>query len=378
MPRPRIRPVDSTADRRRFIGFPYHHYRETQHWVPPLRGDQSKALDPKKNPFFEHGSARLFLAEDSRGEVVGRVAAIISGMHLEKYQDGTGYFGFFETIEDYDVAEALLDTAGGWLREQGLTSVRGPVNPTINDTAGLLVNRFDRPPSILMPYNFQYYVEFLERYGFQRAMTMWAFYVHEAYIQEEKLRRGSELVMRRYPGMSIRPLNMDNFWEDAQTALQIYNAAWSGNWGSVPMTEREFEHLAKDLKQIIDPEMVYFVEMDGRPIAFSVTIPNLNRALVHLPNGRLFPLGLPKLLAYAKMGAVYEARMPLMGVLPEFRGRGVDAVLVNETIRVGRPKGFQACELSWVLDGNKPLINALEKLGATRDKEYAMFERELN
>jgi GNAT superfamily N-acetyltransferase len=372
-----IRAVESSADRRRFLDFPYRHYAGHPQWVPPLRGDQARALNPKKNPFFEHGSAGLFLALDASGEVVGRIAAIISGMHLQKYDDAVGYFGFFETIEDDAVANGLLDAACDWLRQRGLQSVRGPVNPTINDTAGILVDGFDRPPSILMPYNPPYYITFLEQYGFERAMRMWAFYVHEAYINHEKLRRGSQLVMRRYPGLSIRSLDMSRFWEEARLALRIYNAAWSTNWGSVPMTDREFEHLAKDLKQVIDPELVYFLEMDGDPVAFSVTIPNLNRALKHLPNGRLFPTGLPKLLAYSKLGGIYEARMPLMGVLPQYHGRGFDAPLVHETIRVGRGKGYQACELSWILDVNKPLVNAMENLGAVRDKEYALLERAL-
>ncbi len=373
----RVIPVDSTSLRRRFLGFPYEHYRGHKHWVPQLRIDQSKALDPKKNPFFEHGTVQLFLAENERGDVLGRIAGIISGMHLQKYDDAVGYFGFFECVEDYAVAEQLLDAACNWLRSAGLRSVRGPVNPTINDTAGLLVDGFDRAPSILMPYNPPYYVEYVERYGFERAMTMWAYYVHEAYIQTEKLRRGSELVMRRYPGLKLRALDMDRFWEDARIALEIYNAAWSNNWGSVPMTEREFEHLAKDLKQVIDPELVYFLEMDGRPVAFSVSIPNLNRALKHVPNGRLLPLGLPKLLAYAKMGGVYELRMPLMGVLPEYHGLGFHAPLIYESIRVGRPKGYEACEMSWVLDVNSTLKNALDKLGGVQDKQYAMFERAL-
>lgn len=377
MPSYHVTAVDSSADRRRFLGFPYQHYKGHPHWVPTLRADQEKSLNPKKNPFFDHGKARLYIAEDDNRRVVGRIAALISGTHLEKYQDGVGYFGFFETIEDYGVASGLLDAACAWLREEGLQAIRGPVNPTINDTAGLLVDGFDRPPSVLMPYNPPYYVEFLERHGFERAMKMWAFYVHEAYINHEKLRRGAEIVMRRNPGLSIRQLDVNHFWDEARLALGIYNAAWSTNWGSVPMTDREFEHLAKDLKQVIDPELVYFLEMNGEPVAFSVTIPNLNRALKHLPDGRLFPTGLPKLLAYAKMGSIYEARMPLMGVLPRYHGRGFDAPLVNETIRVGRGKGYQACEMSWVLDANAPLVNAMEKLGAVRDKEYAMLQRSL-
>jgi GNAT superfamily N-acetyltransferase len=373
----RIRPVASPADLRRFVGFPYRHYRDAQFWVPPLRTDVYKALSPKKNPFFDHGRAQLFLAEDASGEVVGRVAAIVNGEHLKKYDDGNGFFGFFETVEDYAVAEALLGAACDWLRQRGLTGVRGPTNPSMNDTAGLLVDGFDREPSILMPYNFPYYVDFLERYGFTRAMTMWAYYVHEAYINKAKMRRGAEIVMRRNPGLTLRHLDMSRYMEEAQTVREVYNAAWSQNWGHVPMTEREFEHLAKDLKQIVEPDLVWLLEHEGRPVAFSITIPNLNQALKRVPDGRLFPFGLPKLLAYAKLGAVYEVRMPLMGVLPEFHGRGFDAVLIDATIRAGIPKGYDASELSWVLDVNTRLVNSLEHLGAVRDKEYAMLERAL-
>ena len=371
-----VRPVASSKDKSRFIDFPYQHYKDHPFWIAPLRMDQAKVLNPKKNPFFEHGEVQLFLAERG-GEVVGRVAAIRNGMHLEKYDDGNGFFGFFECAEDYGVAEALLDAASNWLRERGLTGVRGPVNPSMNDTSGLLVEGFDREPAILMPYNYPYYVDFLERYGFERAMTMWAYYVHEAYVNKQKLRRGADLVFRRYPGLKLREMDMSRYMDDALIAMEIYNAAWSGNWGHVAMTKHEFEHLATDLKQIVEPDLVYFLELDGKPVAFSVTIPNLNQALKHVPDGRLFPLGLPKLLTYGKLGGVYEVRMPLMGVLPEYWGKGFDATLIDQTIRTGIANGYDACEMSWVLEVNAPLVNSLDKLGAVKDKTYAMMEKAL-
>ena len=372
-----VRPVTTGKDRSRFIDLPYRLYEGHPYWIAPLRMDQAKAIDPKKNPFFEHGEIELFLAEDEGGEVVGRIAAIVNGMHLEKYADNNAFFGFFECVDDYAVAEALLDAATGWLKERGYTGVRGPVNPSMNDTAGLLVEGFDREPSILMPYNPPYVVDFLERYGFERAMTMWAYYVHEAYVNKDKLRRGADIVMRRNPGLTLRSLDTDRFWEDAAAVLRIYNEAWSQNWGHVPMTEHEFEHLAKDLKQVIEPELVFILEKDGEPVAFSISIPNLNQALKHVPSGRLFPTGLPKMLAYAKLGAVYELRMPLMGVLPEYHGRGFDAVLIDATIQDGLRAGYDACEMSWVLEVNTPLVNSLDKLGAVKDKTYAMVEKAL-
>jgi len=371
-----VRPVTSRGDRARFLDLPYSHYAGERHFVPPLRMDQNNAVTPGKNPLFEHGKMQLFLAERA-GEVVGRIAGIVNGMHLEKYRDATGFFGFFESIDDDEVAGALVNAAAEWLRGEGLTEMRGPTNPTMNDVAGLLVNGFDREPFVLMAYNKPYYERLLAAQGFTRAMTMWAFYIHEAYMNKDRLRRGTELVKARNPGMTVRSLDRSRFWEDVDAAMDIYNVAWADNWGHVPYTRKEAAHLAKELKPVLDDRLFQFLELDGRPVAFSVTLPNFNRALRHLKNGRLLPTGLPRLLAYQKFGAIYEVRMALMGILPEYRSRGFDAVLIEETVRVGRGLGYQACEMSWVLDSNTRLINSLEHLGAVRDKEYAMFERSI-
>ncbi len=376
MPTLTVRPVRSSGDRTAFLDFPYALYADSPYFVPPLRMDQKKVLDPKKNPFFEHGALQMFLAERD-GQVVGRVAAIENGQHLAKYADGNGFFGFFDVVDDYAVAHALLDAAADWLRQRGLTGVRGPANPTMNDVPGLLVDGFDRPPAILLPYNYPYYEGFLERWGFERAMTMWAFYVHEAYINKERMARGAAIVERRNPGITVRSLDPERFEEDVAAAMRIYNRAWANNWGHVPYTEHEALHLAADLKPIIEPELFLFAELDGEPVAFSASIPNLNQALRFLPRGRLTSLSLPKVLGAWKLGGVYEVRMALMGILPEHRGSGLDAFLIHHTIVNGRRDGYQAAELSWVLDANKPLINALEKLGCTRDKEYAMFQAAL-
>jgi len=372
-----VRPVTTRSDRKRFIDFPYAFYQDYPHWVPPLRQDVKKTLNTRKNAFFDHGAIQLFLAEDASGSVVGRIAGIVNGMHLQKYDDGVGFFGFFECVEDATVAEALFDAAATWLREQGLTGMRGPANPSLNDTAGLLVDGFNSDPSILMPYNPPYYEDLFVMHGFERAMTMWAYYVHKKYVQTDKLRRGAQLVKRRTPGLALRTLDMERFEEEAQTILDIYNDAWKNNWGHVPMTDAEFDQLAHDLRQIVDPEMVFLLEHEGIPVAFSISLPNLNQALQHVSDGRLFPLGLPKLLAYAQFGGIYEVRMPLMGVRKEYQGRALDSLLVLATIENGPPNGYDACEMSWVLDTNRRLINAIESVGAAVDKEYAMFEKPL-
>ena len=376
MPTLTVRPVRSSGDRAAFLDFPYALYADAPHYVPPLRMDQKNVLDARKNPFFEHGTLELFLAERG-GRVVGRVAAIENGQHLAKYADGTGFFGFFDVVEDYAVAEALLGAAASWLRGRGLAAMRGPANPTMNDVAGLLVDGFDRPPSVLLPYNFPYYQGFLERWGMERAMTMWAFYVHEAYINSERMARGAAIVAQRNPGIAVRPLDPARFHDDVAAAMRIYNRAWAENWGHVPYTEREALHLADELKPIIEPDLFLFAELGGEPVAFSASIPNLNQALRHLPRGRLASRGLPRVLGTWKLGGIYEVRMALMGILPEHRNAGLDALLIHHTIVNGRRDGYQAAELSWVLDTNRPLVNALEKLGCTRDKEYALFEAAL-
>ena len=371
----KVRPVESRRDLRRFIGLPYELYKENRCWVPPLRVSVAHAIHPKKNAFFEHGAIQAFLAEDASGKIVGRVAGVVNGMHLEKYRDGSGFFGFFECAEDYSLAEALLDAACSWLRARGMKSVRGPTNPSMNDNAGLLVGGFEREPSILMPYNPSYYEDFLLRYGFQRVMTMWAYFLHKKYARLDKLRRGVEIVKRRHPDLKLRRIDMSRFWDDARTMLGIFNDAWSENWGHVPMTESEFKHLAKEMKQVIDPSIVFLLEKGGEPVAFSVSLPNINLALRRVRTGRLLPFGFLKLVACAKFGGVYECRTALMGVLRKYQGCGFDALLNLATIEEGPRNGYDAAELSWVLDTNEVLRNSLVSMGSTVDKEYALFEK---
>lgn len=372
-----VRPVDSRRNLRHFIDFQYDLYRGNRYWIPSLRRDTLHTLTPGKNPFYEQGKIQPFVAIDADGKIVGRIAAIVNGMHLKKYDDGNGFFGFFECVDDYDVAHALFERAEAWLREEGLSGVRGPTNPSLNDIAGLLVDGYDRQPSLMMPYNPPYYETFIERYGFTRAMTMWAYYVHKKYVQVDKMRRGVEIVKRRNPGLSVRTLDMSRFDQEADAILNIYNEAWANNWGHVPMTEREFAALAKMMKQVVDPNIVFIVEDNGVPVAFTLALPDMNQALRHVPDGRLGPTGLAKLLAYAKFGGVYECRNLLMGVLPAYRGRGLDAMMNLELITKGPEAGYDACEMSWVLDANQVLKNSLDAMGAVVDKQYALFEKPL-
>jgi GNAT superfamily N-acetyltransferase len=370
-----VTPVRSWRDRKAFIQFPFDLYADSPYWVPPLRMDVAKLINPKKNAFFEHGDMQLFLARNPQGRVVGRIAAIRNGMHLKKYDDGVGFFGFWETIDDVAVSTALFEAAAGWLRQQGLRAMRGPTNPSMNDVAGLLVNGFDRQPAILMPYNHPWFVEHLTTLEFQRVMTMWAYWVHAKYINQEKLIRGSALLKRRYPDVTIRTMDKSRFTEEARLLMDIYNDAWSNNWGHVPMTEREFDQLASEMKQIIDERLVIFAEEKGEAIGFAVLLPDLNHAFKTLKNGRLLPTGLFKLLFLASSGVIHESRLPLMGVRKSHQGKAIDTMLVNEVVINGIGLGYLAADMSWILDNNYPMRNMLENMGSVKDKEYGMFEK---
>ena len=373
----RIHEVRSRRDLKRFIDFPYTFYKDHPYWVPQLRKEINHTLSRKKNAFFEHGDMALFLALDGADQVVGRIASIRNGMHLKTHEDGVGFFGFFECEDNFETAEALYEAAAAWARAQGLKALRGPTNPTLNDSSALLVDGFDRMPAILMPYNHAYYKDFLGRLGFERVMTIWAYYVHYKHVNTERLRRGANIVKRRNPGATLRTMDMSRFWEDVEIIREIWNDGWEDNWGFVPITEGELKQLASDMKAIVDPRICYILEVDGEPAAFSVSLPNINPALKKVPDGRLFPTGLAKILLHEKFGGFNEIRMPLMGVKKKFHRRAFDVLPVVETILVAPSLGYHACETSWVLDSNHVLKNLLKDIGTAVDREYALFEKDL-
>ncbi|MCZ6704582.1 MAG: hypothetical protein O6942_01650 [Bacteroidetes bacterium] len=369
--------VNSSSARRAFISYVYRLYQSDQFWIPPLRLDVARVLNPKKNAFFEHGQIELFLAKDKSGLIVGRIAAIVNGMHLKKYDDGVGFFGFFECEDDSNVAQLLFGTASDWLRKQGLRALRGPVNPSLNDTAGLLVDGFERQPAILMPYHKPYYERLLLEVGFERVMTMWSYYANARLINEERLNRGAKIVLGRNPNFTIRIIDMDDWENEVRIMLDIFNDAWSENWGHVPMTKREVQQLADEMRMIVIPELINFVEDDGEPIGFSASLPDLNYIFSTIRNGRLFPTGGLKLLLGMKLKLVRETRMPLMGVKKSHHGKGVDSLIVADMLKRHRSIGMQGCEMSWVLDSNYRMKNFLTSMGAVKENEYALYEKSI-
>ena len=366
-----VEPVRDKRDLKAFIRFPWKVYRDDPNWVPPLIIDMKKMLDKSKNPFFRHSDAEYFLARRN-GEVVGRIAAILNNRHNEYHKEKTGFFGFFEVLEDFEAASALFDTAAAWLKDRGMTLMRGPTNFSTNDTCGFLLEGFGKPPVILMTYNPRYYLEFSERYGFVKAKDLYAYFMSSDQPLPEKLVRISEHVRQR-EGLVFRTINMKRFWEEVETVFKIYNDAWSLNWGFVPLTKEETYHIAKDLKQIVDPDLVLIAEVKGEPAGFSLALPDVNQALIKVRDGRLFPFGLPKLLWY--MRKVNGVRVFTMGVVRKFQKRGIDALFYVETYRRGTGKGHRWGEFSWILEDNVMMNRAAQALGARVYKKYRIYEK---
>jgi len=366
-----ITPVTGGRDLNRFIAFPYDHYRDDPLWVPQLRRDVRTLLSPAKNPFFQHAEAQYFVGR-SGGRTVGRIAAIKNDMHNKEHHDRVGFYGFFEAIDDQTVANALFDTAAAWLRQRGFDTMRGPMSPSINDECGLLIENNGTPPSLMMPYNAPYYPALHERYGFRKAKDLLA-YEGGGAAPPERLTRLARRVAAR-AGVTLRPLNMKRFTAEVELVKVLYNQAWEKNWGFVPMTEAEIDHLAKQLKPIVVPDLVVFAEHEGKIIGFGVGLPDFNLALLHNRSGRLFP-GILKVLWHARK--INRARVLLLGVIREYRGRGIDGVLYewmwHNCVRHGMPQG----EGGWILEDNAPMNTAAEQLGFHVSKTYRVYNKPL-
>jgi GNAT superfamily N-acetyltransferase len=366
-----ISPVAGKADLEDFLRIPYRIYAGDENYVHPLLSEQRAFLDPGHNPFFAHAVAQLWVARDGRTPV-GRVAACVDRYHNETHEERTGFFGFFESPDDRLTAQALLEAAETWLREQGMDTIRGPACFTTNhDYLGLLVEGEISPPVIGMPYQPRYYQKLLADYGFQKCKDLWAWRMDASDMKiPEKLVTAMEAAEKS--GMfRVRPFDMARFDDEARTVRDLYNACWSKNWGFIPMDEAEFAYAAKDMKQMVDADMLLIAEAQGKPVGFCLTIPDFNQALKSC-RGKLFPLGWLKFLL--KKRTIDYARTPLMGVLPAFRGRGLDGAMVYKTYRAAFTRGINRGECSWILEDNEPMNRILEGLGADCYKTYRIYD----
>jgi len=371
-----INRVTNEADKIKFIKFPWKIYKNNPNWVPPLIFDVKNNLDTKKNPFYTHSKIELWLAY--RGsEIVGRIAAIANDNHNKFHNDKVGFWGYFECINDKEVSRALFDTTKEYLLSQGMDTMRGPINLSTNDEVGMLINAFNKPAVMLMTFNPDYYPALAEDYGFVKVKDLFAYEVTDKILKDaktmEKLERVSQIVLRREK-LTIRKINLQDFDNEVQIIEEIYNKAWVKNWGFIPMTDDEFKYLAKNLKAVVDRDFIYIAEFDGKPIAFSLALPDYNQVFIKM-NGKLFPFGIIKLLLNKKK--IDGIRLITLGIIPEFQKKGTEAVFILNTIKEGTSKGFNKAEISWILEDNAPMVATAENLGADKYKTYRLYDKQI-
>lgn len=371
----RVREIPPGKPLREFIDLAWRINTRDPNWVPPLRMTVEAALNRQKHPFHRHAEVAYLVAERD-GQLVGRIAAIVNHLHNEHHHDQTGFFGLFECEDDPGAARALLDGAATWLRGRGMDRMRGPLSFSTNEevaSPGVLIDGFDTPPMLMMSHNPPYYAGLLEAAGLQKAKDLFAFWL-EGTTPPERIARSYERILAR-SNATLRPLDRKHFRRDVDILKGIYNSAWSQNWGFVPMTDAEFEHMAKEFRPVADLDLCLIAEVGGEPVGFSIALPDLNQAFRHLPNGRLLPFGLFKFLWYQRK--VHRLRYITLGLKPGYRNLGLDAAFYLRTWQVGVEKGYDQCEASWILEDNLDMVRPMEKIGGRIYKTYRIFEREL-
>ena len=355
---------------KKFIKLPWKIYKNDSNWVPPLISEIKKKMDTRINPFFKHSNVSCFLAyQDDR--IVGRVVSIVDYSHNSFHREKTGFFGMFECFEDYNCAHALLEAVRKRLKTNGMNLMRGPVNLSMNNECGFLIEEFDSPPVFMMTYNPEYYLDYIEKYGMTKAKDLYA-YLNEGIIEApEHLDEIAERA-RQHQNVHIRPLNMKRLKEEADKIKHIYNETWENNWGFVPMTAADMDYLAANLKKMAIPELILFAEINKRPVGISVTVPNYNEALIHM-NGRMDPISIIKLLHYRKK--IKGLRSLIMGVLNEYRLTGLPVLLFMETAKAAGRLGFEWFEKSWNLEDNHFINKFDESIGGRLYKKYRIYEK---
>ncbi len=368
-----VKKVETKKELNDFIKLPWKIYKGNKYWVPPLLMEQKTLLDKVKNPFFKNAEADYFLAYKNN-ELVGRIAAIKNDVHLKYHKDDCGHFGFFECIDDQDVADALFNTVKSWLKEKNLKIMRGPANPSSNDIYGMLVEGFDDLPRLLMPYNPEYYIKLCENYGFKKGKDLYAWKIENKKIMaSEKLKRGQEIVRKRY-NIKITQLDMKNFQKELEKFKYVYNKAWEPNWGFVPLSEEQIDAMAKDMKPLAEPSLVIFGEIDGNLIGAALVMLDYNQ-IFHKMNGRLFPFNIIKLFTQKKK--IKWVRILTLGVIPEYQKKGLDTVFYWEIVNRGHQNGIHLGEASWVLEDNIMMNRGLELMNGERYKKYRIWEIEI-
>jgi GNAT superfamily N-acetyltransferase len=369
-----IIPADTGNALRAFIDLPYRLYRSQPHFVPPLRRERRDLFDKARHPFFRHAEGAFFLARRN-GQPVGRIEAIVNHAHNQFHDDRVGFFGAFESENDRAVSDALLERAARWLGERGLQVMRGPVTHSTNEETGLLIEGFEEPPMIGMPYNPPYYAMLVEAFGLTKAKDVYGWEVRAEQTIPEKIHRVADIV-RKSTNVVVRRANFADYAGEIRRAMGVYNASWTRNWGFVPLTEAEFVHAADQLRPVLErfPEGVLLAEVAGRAVGFCLAVLDVNQALRRVRDGRLFPFGFWHL--YRGLRRVDQIRVMALGILPEFRHRGIDAVIYLELLSHGQRLGYRRAEIGWTLEDNRTMNRAI-LMGGRHHKTYRLYEAPL-
>ncbi len=367
-----LKKVETASDLKRFINVPWLIYKDDPMWVPPLKMAVHD-LFKKNHPFYETGEVISWLAIRD-GQDVGRISAVDCHASNLYHNEKAGFFGFFEA-KDQAVADALFKQAQDWLKARGLETVRGPFSPSTNYECGLLVEGFDDPPQIMMQYNPKNYLSMIESQGFTKAKDLLAYVILTQFDMPEVIQKIAARTESRSK-ITYRSISKKNWDRDVEIMLDIYNDAWEKNWGFVPMTEKEFRHTAKDLKTVVDERLIIFAEVDGNPAGFIVTLPDFNQVLKKIPNGKLLPFGIFKLLTGMKK--INRVRTITMGVKAKYRNLGLGPLLYQKSHRVLLDEtNYKEIEMSWVLEDNLDMNKPILRMGGKPYKRYRLFEKNL-
>jgi hypothetical protein len=365
------------ADLARFFDVADRIYAGDPNFVAPIRSDVAKVFQGE-NPFFRHGEIQLFLARQA-GADVGRIAAILDRNHNAFHGEKAAFFGFFESTDDPTVASRLLESAAVWGRERKMTVLRGPTNPTLNDEAGLLVDGFDSPPVLMMTYNPRSYVGLIEGQGFRKAKDLLAYWFPLEEKPLERLSRVADRFRKREPDIVVRNVSKGGLARDLAKIRQVYNGAWEKNWGFVPMTPEEMDFMAKRLKPLLVEELLWIAEArkkDGtlEPVGFMLMLPDYNVAIAPT-RGRLLPLGWLRFLLATRN--IKTVRVLTLGIAKEYRMRGIQSIMMADSLRFLLKKGYTGAEVSWLLEDNELVIGAVKLWGGKLYKTYRIYEKSL-
>jgi hypothetical protein len=364
-----IKEITSKSDIVKFIKFPLFLYKDYPLYTPQITMDLKTDFNKDKNPFFKHSKVKFYLAY-KQGNCVGRIVSIVNDLHLEHHNDGVGFFGFFEVINDQDAANALLGRVSADLKAHGLKVMRGPMNFSVNEECGLLIDAFDLPPILMTPYNPPYYQDLITKYGMEKAKDLYAYIVKVPDELPEKALRVAALAEKR--GLTARHLNKKDFKNELEKFKKVYNSAWEKNWGFIPLTNDELDYLGNKLKMIVVPDMTAIAEKDGEPIGFLGLFPDFNVVLRQM-HGSLNPLTLAKALYYEKK--VKDGRLMILGIKEGYRRKGVDALLYREAFKGVKRLKYENVEFSWILEDNTPVQMSIKMIGGRHYKTYRVYDK---